>query len=105
MIKDLGEEELAKIIKKAGGDTMPSLAQKWIDQGMQQGMQKDMQQDMVRQAREMVLDALETRFGNYPLHFGEKIVQMTDREKLKQILRMVVRAESLEEVEKEITWN
>ena len=32
---------------------MPSLAQKWIDQGMQKGM--------VREAWEMVLDALEIR--------------------------------------------
>ncbi len=101
MTKDLQEEELAKIIKKAGGETMPSLAQKWIDQGMQKGMQKG----MVREAREMVLDALETRFGNYPLHFRDKIIQITDRGKLKQILRTVVKANSLEEVEKEITWN
>ena len=88
---------------------MPSLAQKWIDQGMQQGMQKGkqkgMQKGMVREAREMVLDALETRFGNYPLHFRDKIIQITDRGKLKQILRTVVKANSLEEVEKEITWN
>ena len=37
--------------------------------------------------------------------FHEKVDAMTDRQKLKQILRTVIRADSLEEVEKEITWN
>ena len=101
MTKDFQEEELEEIIKKAGGDTMPSLAQKWIDQGMQKGMQKG----MVREAREMVLDALETRFGNYPENLKERIIQMTDRDKLKEILRLILKVQRIEELEKAEIWN
>ena len=101
MTKDFQEEELEEIIKKAGGDTMPSLAQKWIDQGMQKGMQKG----MVREAREMVLDALETRFGNYPENLRERIVQMEDRDKLKEILRLILKVQRIEELEKAEIWN
>ena len=32
--KDIKEEELEKLVKEAGGDTMPSLAQRWLDQGI-----------------------------------------------------------------------
>ena len=101
MTKDFQEEELEEIIKKAGGDTMPSLAQKWIDQGMQKGMQKG----MVREAREMVLDALETRFGNYSENLKERIVQMEDRDKLKEILRLILKVQRIEELEKAEIWN
>ena len=92
---------------------MPSLAQRWIDQGMQQGMQKGMQKGMqqgmqkgmLQEAREMVLDALETRFRDYPAHMREQILQMTDREKLKEILRLILRIQSIEELEKARVWN
>ena len=76
---------------------MPSLAQKWVDQDMQKGMVQD--------AREIVLDALETRFGNYPGNLPERIVQMTDRGKLKEIHRLVLKIQRIEELEKAEIWN
>ena len=108
---------------------MPSLAQKWIEQGMQKGMQQGMQkgmqqgmqkgmqqgmqkgmqqgmeQGMLEDAREMVIDALDTRFGNYPPHFRERIIQISDRDKLKKIFRMVLKIQSVEELENDKIWN
>ena len=96
---------------------MPSLAQKWIEQGMQKGLQKGMQkgiqkglqkgmeQGMLEDAREMVIDALDTRFGKYPPYFRERIVQISDRNKLKEIFRFVLKIKSIDELENAHIWN
>lgn len=73
--------------------------------GIQKGLQQGLQQGLLQDAREMVLDAFDAKFGQIPSYVHEKVVAMTDWEKLKHIHRVVVRANSLEEVEKEITWN
>jgi len=101
MTKDIREEELAEIIKEAGGDTVPSLAQKWIDRGMQKGIQKG----MIQEAREMVLDALQARFGSCPADFQDRIIQIADRNKLREILRLILKIQSIEELEKAEIWN
>ena len=73
--------------------------------GIQKGLQQGLQKGLLQEAREMVLDAFDAKFGSIPSHVHEKVDAMTDREKLKQILRTVIRAESLEEVDKKISWN
>ena len=73
--------------------------------GVQKGLQQGLQQGLLQEAREMVLDAFDAKFGQVPSYVHEKVGAMTDRQKLKQILRTVIRAKNLEEVEKEITWN
>ena len=97
MVKDIKEEELEEIVKEAGGDAMPSLAQRWLEQGKQQGM--------LREAREMVLDALETKFGETSAHFKVKIDQVTDRNKLKEILKMILKIQDIKELESSHIWN
>ena len=79
--------------------------EEWKNEGLQQGLQQGLLQGLLQDAREMVLDAFDAKFGRVPSHVQEKVAAMTDRGKLKQILRTVVKANSLEEVEKEITWN
>ena len=113
MTKDINEEEFEELIREAGGEAMPSLAQKWIEQGMQKGMQQGiqkgmqqgMEQGMLEDAREMVIDALDTKFGNYPPHFRERIIQISDRDKLKKIFRLVLKIQSVEELENDKIWN
>ena len=77
----------------------------YVTSAERMGIQKGLQQGLIQDAREMVLDAFDAKFGQVPSHVHEKVVAMTDREKLKQIHRVVVRANNLEEVEKKITWN
>ena len=93
MAKDIKEEELEEIVKEAGGDTMPSLAQRWLDQGRQQ------------EAQEMVLDALETKFGQSSTPFKLKIGQITDRDKLKELLRIILKVQDIKELESSHIWN
>ena len=89
-----------KFIKR--GKPMPSLAQKWLEQGMQQGLQQGMQQGMVREAQEMVLEAIEAKFGVVPRILKEKIVSLSDRSRLKYLLRVIMKAGDIKEVEKAI---
>lgn len=42
--KDIKEEDLNNIFEEIGGENMPSLAQRWIDQGLQQGLKQGIQQ-------------------------------------------------------------
>ena len=121
MTKDIKEEELEEILKNAGGDIMPSLAQRWMDQGKEQGMQQGMQQGLqqgmqqglqqgVQQGlqqgiREMVLDALETKFGRSSAHIKEQISQLTDRDKLKELHKIILKVQDIKELESSHIWN
>ena len=80
---------------------MPSLAQRWMDQGKEQGTQQGMLQD----AREMVLDALETKFGRSSAHLKRHVSQITDRDKLKEILKMILKVQDIKELESSHIWN
>ena len=62
-------------------------------------MQKGLQQGLVEDAREMVLEALEERFGVVVPGLAERICGMEDRGTLRRLLRLAVRAENLEEFE------
>ncbi len=77
----------------------------YVTSAERMGIQKGLQQGVLQEAREMVLDAFDAKFGSVPSHVHKKVGATTDREELRQIHRVVVRANSLEEVEKTITWN
>ena len=40
LTKEVNEQELEEILKESGVETMPSLVQKWLEQGRQQGIQQ-----------------------------------------------------------------
>ncbi|GAB6888960.1 Rpn family recombination-promoting nuclease/putative transposase [Desulfothermus okinawensis JCM 13304] len=104
--KDIREEEVKNIFEELGGKKMSSLAKRWIEQGIQQGVQQGIQQGiqqgMVREAREMVLEALEIRFNIVPESLKKKIGNIHNRDKLKALLKVIMRATDIKEVEKEI---
>jgi len=64
----------------------------WKEEGIQQGMLQD--------AREMVLDALEAKFGSSSARFSAQVSQINDRLRLKEILRMVLKVQDIEDIEK-----
>ena len=59
-----------------------------------------MQQGMLQEARDMVLDALETKFGRSSERFRDQVSQINDRLRLKEILRMVLKVQDTEDIEK-----
>ena len=61
-------------------------------EGLQEGAQQEGQQ--------MVLDALDERFGELPESVSEAIHQIQDQEQLRLLLRQAIRSESLEEFQR-----
>jgi len=94
------EKDITEAIKQIGkeADIMPTLAEKWIEQGEQQGMIKG----MVLEAQEMVLEALMERFGLIKPDLSVKIKGIVNREVLKSLLKLAIRADSLSEFEEKL---
>ena len=80
------ESAAYEIIKKEG-----------FEEGLKQGLQQGLQQGLLEEAREMVLEALEERFGIVPSSIITKIRGLREREHLKVLHRAAIRAKSLEE--------
>jgi hypothetical protein len=93
MTKDIKEKELEEILRNAGGDIMPSLAQRWLEQGM------------LQEAREMVVEALETKFGETSVHFKPQVAKITDRNKLKELHKIILKIQDIKELESSHIWN
>ena len=72
---------------------MPSLAQRWLEQGRQQ------------EAQEMVLDALEAKFGETSANFKPQVAKITDRNKLKELHKIILKVQDIKELERSHIWN
>jgi len=64
-------------------------------------MEKGMEKGSLEEAREMVLEALEERFGVVPPDLEEVIRGREDRDMLRKWLRLAIRVGNLEEFRKE----
>jgi len=73
-----------------------------IEKGIKQGLEQGEQIGMVRNARELVMDALEVKFGMVPEELQTKLQQIQEREVLRQLLRQAIVVSSLEEFEKSV---
>ncbi len=94
------EKDIKEAIRQIGkgADIMPTLAEKWIEQGEQQGMIKG----RVLEAQEMVLEALIERFGLIKPDLSVKIKGIVNREVLKSLLKLAIRVDSLSEFEEKL---
>ncbi|GAB6161580.1 hypothetical protein JCM12298_07390 [Desulfothermus naphthae] len=92
----IDEEDIKKAIKQIekGADIMPTLAEKWIEQGRMEGMILD--------AQEMVIEALIERFGFLKPELSVKIRGVANRDVLKNLLKLAIRVNSLEEFEEKL---
>jgi len=97
------EEDVRCAVEEAfpqiGGDIMPTLAEKWIKQGLQQGLQEGLQQGILQKSREAVIDILEVRFKVVPQSIVKTLNEISDPSILKIFHRKAVEVKSLEEVE------
>jgi len=102
------EEEITEAIKQIEkeADIMPTLAEKWIEQGriegQKQGEAQGMIKGMVLEAQEMVLEALMERFGLIKPDLSVKIKGIVNREVLKSLLKLAIRVDSLSEFEEKL---
>ena len=103
MAKDIDEKELTQVLQEIGGELMPSLAQRWLEQGkqigLQQGVQMGLEQGLILEGQEMVLELLNSKFSTIPVQLEQTIKQISDRNLLKKLLRLGLQAADLKEFE------
>ena len=73
---------------------MPTLAEKWIEQGRMEGMILD--------AQEMVMEALIERFGLLDPKLSVKIRGIVNRDVLKTLHKLAIRVGSIQEFEEKL---
>ena len=81
---------------------MPTLAEKWIEQGRMEGEKQGMIKGMLLEAQEMVLEALIEKFGLIKPELSVKIKGIVNRELLKILHKLAIRANSLSEFEEKL---
>ena len=77
---------------------MPTLAEKWIEQGRMEGRMEG----MILDAQEMVVEALMEKFGLIKPELSVKIKGIVNRELLKILHKLAIRANSLSEFEEKL---
>ncbi len=92
---DKGELAMGTIAEKFINEGMQKGIQQGIQKGIQQGMQKGIQQGML-QAIEM---DLEIKFGKAGLEYAQKIKSAGDVQQIKKIMKTVKLANSLDELD------
>ncbi len=92
-LKSRFHEEIIKIEEEEKMPYITTAEQIGIEKGIQQGIQ----QGMVMDAQEMVIDALAERFGILRTELIKRIKAISSREILKELLRLGIRAKTLEE--------
>ena len=92
---EIDDKTSKEILESAGGDTMPTLAQIWTEEGRQEGMQ----QGMILGEQEMLVGALEAKFGDVPAQIIEEIKAVSDSSTLKFLHRQVFSIHSIDEFE------
>jgi len=71
--------------------------EKGLEKGLLEGRQEGLEKGILQNAREAILDVLDTRFGQVPDSVRERVNAIGSEPTLKNLLRQAARASSLEE--------
>ena len=97
---NINYEDLKAAVNKAlphkGDDIMLTIADTLREQGIRQGMQQGMQQGMLEEARDMLMQLLEERFGLLSTSIVSQIKAIEEREVLKSLFKQALRVQSLD---------
>jgi len=91
-------DEIKEIVETGLGKDKEGLIMTIAEQLIQQGMQ----QGEIKNAREAIIDVLETRFGQIPSSIGERLAGISDHAVLEDLLRKAVTVASVAEWESRI---
>jgi len=88
------KDDIARAIQgiPEGDKIMPSIAEEWKKEGFEKGIQ----QGLLGASREMLLKALEEKFGIVPASFISRIKSIEEPEVLKGLLKAAINAQSLD---------
>ena len=68
-----------------------------LKEGLEKGLEKGIQKGLLQNAREAIIDVLDTRFGEVPDSVREQVNALCSEPTLKELLRRAARASSLDE--------
>ena len=68
-----------------------------LKEGLEKGLEKGIQKGLLQNAREAILDVLDTRFGEVPDAVREQVNALCSEPTLKDLLRRAARVPSLDE--------
>jgi hypothetical protein len=97
--KDLLEEYNAL---REEEEKMPIVIDFENDPAYKKGLDRGLIQGLVQDAQELVVEALEERFGSVPVSVKKKVMAIEDREVLKVLHREAIRARSLRAFQKKL---
>ncbi len=111
----IDEETIQRSIQKAlpvrGEKVMPTLVEKWLEQGrdegiekgfkqgLEQGLEQGIEQGKVEGLQDGIQLALKLRFGSEGLPLCERVKIINSIEKLKQIEEALIESESIDDIE------
>ena len=99
----ISKEIPLKLIKRRRDIMIESAAYEIIKkEGFEEGIQQGIQQGLLLEAQEMLLDALEERFGIISRSIAKKIKEIDSREVVKSLFKVAMRVNSLEEFENKL---
>ena len=87
---------LAQYIREKG---MQDGMQQGLQDGMQQGMQQGIQQGIIQNTKENIIEVLELRFGKISLEIIDKINQINDPIKLKELFKKAIQIKKIDSFE------
>lgn len=97
------EEDVRRAVEEAfpviGGEIMPTLAEKWIQQGIRQGIQQGIQQGVLEGLLEGIELGLELKFGAKGMKLMPAIRKINDPDRLKAVKEGVKIATNISEIE------
>lgn len=76
--------------------------EKGIQQGIQEGIQKGIRLGSLKEAQEMLIEALKTRFGTVPQDVEITVQKIEVKENLKRLLRQAILSDSLETFQRQL---
>lgn len=104
----LEEEGLQHAMETAfpetGGDVMPTIAEKWIEQGLEQGLERGLERGMLQATREAILDILKIRFFFVPANTAAAINAIDDTDALRRLRAAAITASSLDDFDRQL-WD
>ena len=96
-----GLERTNQIISEVGGDKkmIMTLTKKWMMEGEKIGRKEGEKIGKLLSAQEMVINAIEAKFDTVPEDIENKVKSISDRERLKKILKAMFKIKNIEELE------
>lgn len=70
--------------------------QQGIQQGLRKGRQEGLREGLIKEARNLIFTYIESKIGNVPMWFKDKIESLDDIDKLHQIFKEMIKVEDLD---------